>query len=138
VTVAPAAGRRRGYAAERGLVLELEKRGWWATRTPASGRRGGFDIVAARAGRLVFFEVKTRGEGARIYLERWRWEGVLEEAARAGAEAYLALRVPLDESGVKWWLRPLADPDSVGQGSVLFKPPSEERGKWVRLEEVVS
>jgi hypothetical protein len=106
VTVAPAAGRRRGYAAERGLVLELEKRGWWATRTPASGRRGGFDIVAARAGRLVFFEVKSRG--------------------------------PLDVSGVKWWLRPLADPDSVGQGSVLFKPPSEERGKWVRLEEVVS
>jgi len=126
--------KRKGYGRERELVQLLEKKGWWASRLPASGRLGGFDVVAAKNGKLVFFEVKAREASATVYLERWRWEEVLGEAAKAGAEAYLALRVPLTAGSVKWWIRPLNDPDSVSQSNVVFHPPAKAAGKWFKLE----
>jgi len=117
--------------AERALVLELEKRGWWASRVPASGKRGGFDVVAARGGRLVLIEVKAGAAGGRVYLERERWERALSAAATAGAEAYLAVR----ESGSGWWVRPLPDPDSLAPTAVVFELAGREKGRWMGLDE---
>jgi len=117
--------------AERALVLELEKRGWWASRVPASGKRGGFDVVAARGGRLVLIEVKAGAVGGRVYLERERWERALSAAATAGAEAYLAVR----ESGSGWRVRPLPDPDSLAPTAVVFELAGREKGRWMGLDE---
>jgi len=128
----------KGYGRERELVLLLERRGWWASRLPASGRRSGFDVVAAKGGKLVFFEVKARGSAEPVYLERWRWEEALDAAARAGAEAYLAVRVPPFAGGPRWWFRPLADPDSVDHNKALFRHPLKERERWVGFEELLS
>ena len=125
--------RRRAYEAERGLVLELERRGWWATRVPASGRRSGFDVVAAKGGRILFIEVKVRLSREDVRIDRWRWEEVLSEAAKAGAEAYLAVRLLPDEAGEKWRIRPLADPDEVTATHAVFRHPSSAPERWMRL-----
>ena len=129
--------RRKGYEKERELVHLLEKKGWWASRLPASGKQAHFDVVAARKGRLILIEVKAKKEGALVRLPRWRWEESLRAAANAGAEAHLALRVPAGPQGAKWWLRPLDTPDYASQRSVVFHPPERAASRWVRLEEAI-
>ncbi len=85
---------RKGYMAERELVLKLSELGWAVIRAPRSGRMGIPlpDVVAIRSGRVLSFEVKSRKPGFKMReeqlkeLEEWR--------ERSGTDVFIALKLP--------------------------------------------
>lgn len=86
---------RRGIQRERDLVNWLTEQDWWAMRAPAS--LGEVDVVAAKDGRLVFYEVKStkagpfHSFGPKDRADLRFWAGV------AGAEAVLCWHPPYGE-----------------------------------------
>jgi len=84
---------KKGYRAERDLVHILAKLGYMVVRTPRSGRIGlpSPDIIAAKNGKLIVIECKSRAKGFQIPLEQLNelkeWED------KAGAKAYVALKI---------------------------------------------
>ncbi|MBI2583537.1 MAG: hypothetical protein HYW25_02620 [Candidatus Aenigmarchaeota archaeon] len=79
----------KGYRSERELLHLLYKQGWAVIRAPRSGRVGipTPDIVAAKAGRLVVIECKSRAEAFAV--EKEQLLQLAEWEQRAGAKAYI-------------------------------------------------
>jgi Holliday junction resolvase len=95
---------RRGYRYELELQGRLAGLGYATLRAPASGKGGKPDVVAVRKGRVVVFEVKVRSRPQDIYIPKVEVERLKAWAERAGAEAYIAVRL-LDPP--EWKLIPL-------------------------------
>ena len=89
-----ALARRRGFEKERDLVRKLWEAGFATMRAPASGARikKGVqpDVIAAREGVILCFEVKTRRDSP-IYLEKSQISKLVEWAKRAGALPFIAI-----------------------------------------------
>jgi Holliday junction resolvase len=95
---------RRGYRYELELSARLYSLGYATLRAPASGKGGRPDVVAVRKGRVIAFEVKVRSRPCDIYINKVEVERLKTWAERAGAEAYIAVRI-LDPP--EWRLVPL-------------------------------
>jgi Holliday junction resolvase len=95
---------RRGYRYELELSAKLYALGYSTLRAPASGKGGRPDVIAIRKGRVLAFEVKVRSKPCDIYIPRVEVERLKVWADRAGAEAYIAVRI-LDPP--EWRLVPL-------------------------------
>jgi Holliday junction resolvase len=95
---------RRGYRYELELQARLFGLGYSTMRAPASGKGGKPDVIAVRKGKVVVFEVKVRSKPRDIYINKVEVERLKAWADRAGAEAYIAVRL-LDPP--EWKLIPL-------------------------------
>jgi Holliday junction resolvase len=84
---------RRGYRYELELQAKLYALGYSTLRAPASGKGGKPDVVAVRRGRVLAFEVKVRSRPCDIYINKIEVERLRTWAERAGAEAYIAVRL---------------------------------------------
>jgi Holliday junction resolvase len=85
---------RKGYMAEWSLTHELSKKGYMVVRTPRSGRIGlaSPDIIAAKKGRLIVIECKSRKSAFNVPLEQL--EELKEWEEKAGAKSYVAWKIP--------------------------------------------
>ena len=83
----------KGYRAERSLVYSLSALGYMVVRTPRSGRISlpSPDIIAAKNGRLIVIECKSREEAFKI--EKDGLAQLLEWQNKAGAKAYIAWKI---------------------------------------------
>ena len=83
----------KGYSAERELVHTLSKMGYMTIRAPRSGRIDlpSPDVIAAKAGRLVVFEVKFRASAFTISKEQLAELVAWKE--KAGAQAYIGCKI---------------------------------------------
>ncbi|MFH0832159.1 MAG: YraN family protein [Candidatus Aenigmatarchaeota archaeon] len=83
----------KGYFAEWQLVHLLSDRGYMVIRAPRSGRisLASPDIIAAKGGRLIVIECKSRAKGFKIPMEQLdelkQWE------EKACAKAYVVWKV---------------------------------------------
>jgi Holliday junction resolvase len=84
---------RRGYRYELELQAKLYALGYSTIRAPASGKGGKPDVIAVRKGRVLAFEVKVRSKPKDIYISKIEVERLRAWADRAGAEAYIAVRL---------------------------------------------
>jgi Holliday junction resolvase len=84
---------RRGYRYELELQAKLYALGYSTIRAPASGKGGKPDVIAVRKGRVLAFEVKVRSKPKDIYISKIEVERLRTWADRAGAEAYIAVRL---------------------------------------------
>ncbi len=95
----------RGKKAEIELVRILWKHGFFAIRSPGSGRRARRvfypDIVAIRKGRIILFEVKLRKHRDTIHIPGYIIEKYMELMERTNGEFYIAVKVT-NES--RWYL----------------------------------
>ena len=84
---------RKGYLGEWKLTHELAKLGYMVVRTPRSGRIGlpSPDVIAAKDGRLIVIECKSR-EGA-FKVEKEQLQDLLEWEKKACAKAYIAWKL---------------------------------------------
>ena len=84
---------RKGYAAENELQHALYSKGWSVIRAPRSGRIGipSPDLVAAKLGRLIVIECKSRAEAFKV--EREQIEQLQDWQARARAEPYIGWKI---------------------------------------------
>ncbi len=75
------------------LTHELAKLGYMAVRTPRSGRisLASPDIIAAKDGRLIVIECKSREEAFKI--EKDGLDQLLAWEKKAGAKAYIAWKI---------------------------------------------
>jgi Holliday junction resolvase len=89
--------RRRGFNAERELARILWENGFAVVRGPASGARARHivypDLVALYHGKIFVFEIKYR-HATTIYITLEQVRKLLEFASRAGAEPYIAVKIP--------------------------------------------
>ena len=85
---------RKGYMAERELVLKLSELGWAVIRAPRSGRMDIPlpDVVAIRNGRVLSFEVKSRKPGFKMRPEQL--SELAEWRNRSGTQVFIALKLP--------------------------------------------
>lgn len=84
---------RKGYMAERSLVHTLSKMGYMTIRAPRSGRinLASPDVIAAKDGRLLVIECKSRKSAFTISREQL---AELEEwVAKAKAIAYVGCKI---------------------------------------------
>lgn len=84
---------RKGYMGEREMVHLLYNKGYMAIRTPRSGRicLPSPDVIAAKNGRLIVIECKSREDAFKISEEQLK---ELEEwQIKACAEAYIAWKI---------------------------------------------
>ena len=83
----------KGYFAEWQLTHELSKMGYMVVRTPRSGRIGlaSPDIIAAKDGKLIVIECKSRAKGFKVPPEQL--QGLKEWEDKARAKAYIGLKV---------------------------------------------
>ncbi len=83
----------KGYRAEYSLVHILAKLGYMVVRTPRSGRIGlaSPDIIAAKDGRLIVIECKSRMEAFKVPMEQLQELKEWEEKAKA--KAYVGWKV---------------------------------------------
>ena len=83
----------KGYAAERELTHTLAKMGYMAIRAPRSGRINlpSPDVIAAKDGRLIVFEVKFRESAFTVRPEQL--QELVEWRDKAKAAAYLACKI---------------------------------------------
>lgn len=95
----------KGYRAERALVHELSKMGYMVVRTPRSGRIGlpSPDIIAAKDGRLLVIECKSREEAFTVSADQLA--ELQEWQDKAGALAYIGWKI----SHRGWFFLKLAD-----------------------------
>ena len=103
----------KGYRAERALVHTLAKRGYMVVRTPRSGRIGlaSPDIIAAKNGRLVVIECKSREKAFTVPEEQLNELREWEE--KALAVAYIAWKTSRKE----WLFLTLKDV-AVNKGNI--------------------
>lgn len=113
---------RKGYAAERSLVHTLAKIGYMVVRTPRSGRinLASPDVIAAKDGRLIVIECKSRAKGFKVYGEQLDELKQWEEKAKA--TAYVGWKIAR-----KGWLF-LTLADVVGNNGNVGKKFIEEKG----------
>ena len=125
--------RRKGFAAERELVLHLWRHGFAAMRAPASGARAKRvfypDVIAIYRGKIFVFEVKRRKKLATLSLEKKKVENLLDFAKRAGAVAYIAIKI----SSIREWMlvrldNTLTDKLKEGKKFTLASETIKERG----------
>ena len=83
----------KGYLAEWQLTHKLSEMGFMVVRTPRSGsiNLASPDIIAAKSGRLIVIECKSRKSGFKIPLEQLNELGEWEVKARA--KAYIGWKV---------------------------------------------
>ncbi len=83
----------KGYRAEHWLVHELSRMGYMVVRTPHSGsiNLASPDIIAAKDGRLIVIECKSREEAFSIPMEQLNELKEWEE--KAGAKPYVAWKI---------------------------------------------
>lgn len=83
----------KGYRAEYELVHKLAGRGFMVVRTPRSGRIGlaSPDIIAAKGGRLLVIECKSRKNGFTI--DAAQLQELQEWVEKAGAVAYVGCKI---------------------------------------------
>ena len=83
----------KGYRAEYELVHTLAELGYMVVRTPRSGRIGlaSPDVIAAKGGRLIVIECKSREEAFKI--EKDGLDQLLDWEQKAGAKAYIAWKI---------------------------------------------
>ncbi len=107
--------RERGARIERELVRKLWKHGFAAIRAPASGSKVKHavypDVVAIYHGKVYVFEVKTREKLETVYIPKQQVEKLLEFARRAGAKAYIALKI---RSLNQWFIVPIEKLENMG------------------------
>ncbi|MFP3283532.1 MAG: Holliday junction resolvase Hjc [Nitrososphaeria archaeon] len=105
--------RRRGLDKERDLARKLWALGFASMRAPASGARVKRivqpDVIAARDGTVLAFEVKARSE-IPIYVDADQVEKLAEWARRAGARPFFAIYY-----GREWRFVPLDGASRVGR-----------------------
>ena len=84
---------RKGYAAELELTHTLAQRGYMVVRTPKSGRisLASPDVIAARAGKLIVIECKSRKGAFTVAQEQLAELKEWEE--KAHAQAYIGWKV---------------------------------------------
>ncbi len=84
---------RKGYAAELSLVHTLSKLGFMVIRTPRSGRinLASPDIIAAKNGKLIVVECKSRA--AAFTIEKEQLAELKEWQERAGAVPYIGWKI---------------------------------------------
>ena len=85
---------RKGYMAERELVLYLHSKGWAALRAPRSGSMSIPlpDVVAIKSGRVISFEVKSRSPG--FSMRREQVEELKKWKEMTGSPVYVAVKIP--------------------------------------------
>jgi Holliday junction resolvase len=83
----------KGYSAERELVHTLSKLGFMTIRAPRSGRIGlpSPDVIAAKDGKLIVFEVKFRESAFTVRPEQL--QELVEWRDKAKAVTYLACKL---------------------------------------------
>jgi len=112
----------KGYRAERDIVHELAGRGYMTIRAPHSGSIGlaSPDVIAAKDGKLIVLECKSREEAFTVPPEQMeelrKWQQV------APAHAYVAWKV-----NRKGW-RFLRLDDVAANGGHVGKKFAEEKG----------
>ena len=86
-------GYAKGYMAEWQLVHILADMGYMVMRAPRSGRIGlaSPDIIAAKHGRLIVIECKSRRHGFKV--EKSQLDDLMEWVSKAGATAYIAWKI---------------------------------------------
>lgn len=84
---------RKGYIAELSLVHTLSKMGYMVIRAPRSGRinLASPDVIAAKNGRLIVIECKSRAKGFKIASEQL--QELKEWEDKASAKAYIGWKV---------------------------------------------
>ncbi len=113
---------RKGYVGELQLVHELYKRGYMAIRAPRSGRISiaSPDIVAAKNGKLIVIECKSRRNGFSVIIDQLK---ELEEwQEKAAAIAFVAWKIPR-----KGWTF-LRLQDVIDNGGNVGKKFAQEKG----------
>ncbi len=117
----------KGYRAEWSLTHILAKRGYMVVRTPRSGRIGlaSPDIIAAKNGRLIVIECKSR-EGA-FTIPEGQLNELMEWEEKALAVAYIAWK-----TSRKDWLF-LTLKDVAGNKGNIGKKFAKERGIGIDL-----
>ena len=83
----------KGYRAEYQFVYILSKLGYMVVRTPRSGRIGlaSPDIIAAKHGKLIVIECKSRKSAFKIVTEQLN--ELKEWRDKAGAHAYIGCKI---------------------------------------------
>ena len=96
---------QKGATAERELVHLLYSKGWSVMRAPRSGRIGipSPDVVAAKTGRIIVIEAKSRAAGFKI--ENDQIEQLQDWQTRALAEPYIGWKI----ARKGWFFLRLAD-----------------------------
>ncbi|GAB6147713.1 Holliday junction resolvase Hjc [Stetteria hydrogenophila] len=138
--------KRKGSLYENELANILWEQGFAVVRGPSSGggvrRRFQPDLVAMRGGVILVFEVKTAGEKP-LYIDGDKVRRLAEFARRAGARAFIAVRV----KGGGWRFHSLESlEETVGGNFKLAKPLSGLRLEglralvegWPRLTDFIS
>ncbi len=104
-------GYAKGYRAELSLVHQLSDAGWMAIRTPKSGRLNlaSPDVIAAKDGRLLVIECKSRKAGFKVeetqLLQLREWEEKAKATAYVGWKIshkgwrFLRLKDVIDNNG---------------------------------------
>ena len=83
----------KGYRAERNLVHILSKRGFMVVRTPRSGRinLASPDIIAAKSGKIIVIECKSRENGFKI--EKEQLDELSAWKHKAKAKVYIGWKI---------------------------------------------
>ncbi len=112
----------KGYRAEREMVYELARLGYMVVRTPRSGRisLASPDVIAAKDGRLIVIECKSRE--AAFSIEKGQLQELIEWEKKAGAKPYIAWKISR-----KGW-RFLHLHDVVANNGNVGKKFAEEKG----------
>jgi Holliday junction resolvase len=126
--------KRKASRAENELATILWGLGYAVVRGPSSGggvkRRFQPDLVVARSGVILVFEVKTGRGGEPVYIDSSQVLGVQDFARRAGGVAYIAVRL----EGGEWRFHPLDSLEMTRKGN--FKISDPQKGLRLRdLEE---
>ncbi len=119
----PNKAKAKGTRVENELANLLWEMGYAVVRGPSSGagvrRRFQPDLVAIKAGKVLVFEVKTYRGGGPLYIPRHQVDGLKDFADRAGAHAFIAVRL----HGGGWRLHRLEDlPATRGGGARVDEP----------------
>jgi len=95
----------RGKKAEIDLVKILWRKGFFAIRSPGSGRRARRvfypDIIAIRKGRIILFEVKLRKHRDTIHIPEWNIRKYRELMERTNGEFYIAIKITGEQ---RWFI----------------------------------
>lgn len=109
----------KGFAYERELVHELERRGFASLRAPASGSRTKLDrpdIIAGRHGFHLVIEVKTTSANV-LYIRKESIMSLLRFAERFGAQPFVAVKFKGKRKG--WLLTTPSQLRPTAKGYVL-------------------
>jgi len=114
--------KAKGSSYERKIANHLWEEGFAVLRGCSSGggvrRRYVPDIVASINGKILVIEVKYRAKEGPIYIEKDKYQKLLEFARRASGSAYVAVKYGSD----KWRVMPAEKLEETGEGNVVVRP----------------